>query len=1652
MEGIASITSLPSQRDLAGKELLGQPRGAANPLPAPAHIKGCLRPLLKDGSFKEGNFGDGSDQVSGHDQPGSHHRAPGDASVTSKTGVAAAQNTAHKKISEYASRAVSGSPEAWKKYISGLVNEEIPSSNGDKDELQCPNTCQSVTGNVKYEQDDLNITDEDDSERPINSEKDDRDIGVGNVEVESGVRNIEERVGINEDSDNTLVDVSSRSDGNLGGSVGMCVQNIAVGVESIPGSAGHIRGSIENILGSLGNIGGSLGNILGSFGNIGGSDRNIGGSVGNIAETFGNIGGSVENIVGSLRNIGESDRNIGGSVENIVGSLRNIGESDRNIGGSVGNIVGSLRNIGESDRNIGGSVENIVGSLRNIGESDRNIGGSVGNIGGSVGNIVGSVGNIGGSVGNIGGSVGNIVGSVGNIGGSVGNIVGSVGNIGGSVGNIGGSVGNIGGSVGNIGGSVGNIGGSVGNIRGSVDKVSRSVKHIGGSDGNIGGSGWRFGGSLRKFGSSLRRFGSDSKIKCSGKTRNTELKLTASNGKTRNSSGKINSVTEDEENGGCCGFPARGRDVAGGSRARGGDVAGGSRARSGDVAGGSRAKGGDAPSRGGKRNKSEGSEPEETKADRLHKKMSSGGNKVGRAFSFSPASRSKPSPASVPAVNRIFGRFSFRKSSSIFSTFSQFLASYIFKPSLRKSSDPSPLRTEDNIDKNEEEKGREEIQRCAEQRDGAVVTAEACLDAETQRNVERGSESEGGAGQVHAGEEVKCCSVGRADGNELSHNNNETSKPDRDNTMHLCLFGDNDSNDDVFRASDVKGGEDKVGELAREDENSSTQSAVENYEEYVIGTGWVKKRVSQIERQISVKKMEEQQKLVRQKSTTTTLSYRSGDGKTSTSSDDTATLTEDQDEGRRSADEEVENNKPHGEDENKSGESDDSDTEVEDDEMGDVVLLRSKSRGQVASLYRYSDCPTSLYRYSAIRPRTVIIGLGVCTETQFFRGSFGDGVSETESEDEEEDAAPITGLTTPSTPRPQSRPPSPSRTSRPHSPLSDMDTESKRNSQAVSTEPSDLEDHSSLTTSDLDSCHDLAALDARKDKAYRIAHELLHTERTYVKVLHLIDQEFQFRVDHENRAHHMFPHDVIPHMFSNVKSIYKLHHDFLLPQLEERMAQWEQNRRIGDIMKSFAPFLKMYTEYVRNFDNAMTLINQWQAKCPRFAAIMDEIHSMEVCGNLTLQHHMLSPVQRIPRYEMLLKDYLKKLPEDSPDRHDTEKALHLVSTAANHANDAMKKIDKFEKLLEIQESLGGAEDLVSPTRELIKEGKIIKISARSGDHQERYIFLLTDLLLLCSPRLMGGRVMSGPQYRLRAKYHVENLIVQEGDNLETANTFYIKDNNKSVELYTQTLEEKEQWLEAFIRAIHETSQRKSSLKLHFNPDQRIVDLDLGQKQPMLIRSDSVNKCMECGSQFTMVRRKHHCRACGAVVCSKCSSFKASLAYESGKSVRVCRTCYATLQELSSSTATPSPEIDDADECSLYSTKEPLDLPFRNRGVLEVSAKTGGAVIQGFLQLKTHRKTWVKRWFALHTDFVLYSFKCEADDQALTATPVPGFTVTHLQGTRNESGISEKEKERAFKLHHSKKHYIFQAASKEESQRWVAALKKASQAELPSPVQ
>jgi hypothetical protein len=54
-----------------------------------------------------------------------------------------------------------------------------------------------------------------------------------------------------------------------------------------------------------------------------------------------------------------------------------------------------------------------------------------------------------------------------------------------------------------------------------------------------------------------------------------------------------------------------------------------------------------------------------------------------------------------------------------------------------------------------------------------------------------------------------------------------------------------------------------------------------------------------------------------------------------------------------------------------------------------------------------------------------------------------------------------------------------------------------------------------------------------------------------------------------------------------------------------------------------------------------------------------------------------------------------------------------------------------------------------------------------------------------------------------------------------------------------------------------------------------------------------DRCMNCDKDFTMFNRRHHCRACGSVVCHTCSSrseFLPQYGYSLRHPVRICDTC------------------------------------------------------------------------------------------------------------------------------------------------------------------
>ncbi|XP_038578561.1 FYVE, RhoGEF and PH domain-containing protein 1 isoform X2 [Micropterus salmoides] len=554
-----------------------------------------------------------------------------------------------------------------------------------------------------------------------------------------------------------------------------------------------------------------------------------------------------------------------------------------------------------------------------------------------------------------------------------------------------------------------------------------------------------------------------------------------------------------------------------------------------------------------------------------------------------------------------------------------------------------------------------------------------------------------------------------------------------------------------------------------------------------------------------------------------------------------------------------------------------------------------------------------------------------------------------------------------------------------------------------------------------------------QQRVFNIANELLHTETAYVSKLHLLDQVFCARLLEEARSRSSFPCDVVQGIFSNICSIYCFHQQFLLPALQKRMEEWDLNPRIGDILQKLAPFLKMYGEYVKNFDRAMELVNTWMERSAQFKTIIQEIQREERCGNLTLQHHMLEPVQRIPRYELLLKDYLHRLPEDAPDYRDAQKSLELIATAAEHSNAAIRKMERMRKLLKVYELLGGEEDIVNPTNELIKEGHILKLSNKNGTTQDRYLILFNDRLLYCVPKLR----LIGQKYGVRARIDVDGMELKETSSVAVPRTFLVSGKQRSLELQARTEEDKKDWIQAIQATIQRHEQTMESFR-HLNcslrddestPPHSPSCVELGKRAPTPIREKEVTLCMKCQEPFNSItKRRHHCKACGHVVCGKCSEFRARLSYDNNRTNRVCVDCYAMLVGVS-----PSPN-------TLTSSSH------RRRSILEKQASLAAenSVICSFLHHmeKGSGRGWQKAWFVIpdNEPLVLYIYGAPQDVKAQRSVPLIGFEVLLPES------CDRLERRHAFKISQSHLTLYFSADGEELQRRWMDVLSRAGRGE------
>ena len=108
-------------------------------------------------------------------------------------------------------------------------------------------------------------------------------------------------------------------------------------------------------------------------------------------------------------------------------------------------------------------------------------------------------------------------------------------------------------------------------------------------------------------------------------------------------------------------------------------------------------------------------------------------------------------------------------------------------------------------------------------------------------------------------------------------------------------------------------------------------------------------------------------------------------------------------------------------------------------------------------------------------------------------------------------------------------------------------------------------------------------------------------------------------------------------------------------------AQSDGLLKIGKIFKDFSYFLKMYKQYLACFEGAMLKRAKLLTSNKKFSNYLEEARQDPRCMGMSFDSFLVEPVQRIPRYRMLLEELLKYTPQDHDDYKDIVSALEIVS-------------------------------------------------------------------------------------------------------------------------------------------------------------------------------------------------------------------------------------------------------------------------------------------------------------------------------------------------------------------------------------------------------
>lgn len=238
--------------------------------------------------------------------------------------------------------------------------------------------------------------------------------------------------------------------------------------------------------------------------------------------------------------------------------------------------------------------------------------------------------------------------------------------------------------------------------------------------------------------------------------------------------------------------------------------------------------------------------------------------------------------------------------------------------------------------------------------------------------------------------------------------------------------------------------------------------------------------------------------------------------------------------------------------------------------------------------------------------------------------------------------------------------------------------------------------------------------------------ELMDTEKTYVENLKVATQLVE-RLKVLQRTGKQgtpgFKWNLTPEdlkvLFLNLPDLYEMHNSLYsdLKQLRyypehdlhcllsDPETHQKQRTHVGDLLlglgalfKSYIPYFRLYVTYVNNYAQAVKALKQAREKYPDFDFFLG--FNQEVLKIADMEALMITPVQRIPRYVMLMGEILGagaglgeeaesgaslEKRDERVERHEKKQAVTSLTAAFGEMKEVAQKVNESFRLIEARE-------------------------------------------------------------------------------------------------------------------------------------------------------------------------------------------------------------------------------------------------------------------------------------------------------------------------------------------------------------------------------